>query len=166
MYTNTTSTAGARRRHNPPAAFPNRAGSYGHRQEALFRHGLRSDRRLSVYHDRSLDEIYKLDAVIRFRDQQHLPAVGVQFTTRHDEAKLARTFESVRRNRVVTRFIYLVAEDGLKNSAWGLIHDLVLTTARQPEGKGMVLAVLATDERGGFYLRKVKNFPAGASRRQ
>jgi hypothetical protein len=132
---------------------------YGFREEEKLRCGLRSDKRLAVHHSAELDEIYKLDAVVRDLDAPHLPAVGVQFTTKHDTEKEDRTLDAVRRHRVVVRLLYLVAECPLRAQALPMIRDMVRHTARQPSKKALILAVLAVDEQGQFYFRRREELP-------
>lgn len=132
---------------------------YGFREEQKLRCGLRGDKRLAVHHTEELDEIYKLDAVVRDLDAPHLPAVGVQFTTKHDLEKEERTLDAVRRHRVVVRLLYLIAECPLEDRALPIIRDMVRQTARQPATKALIVAVLATDEKGDFFFRKREELP-------
>src|SRR5271165_2072089 len=83
--------------------------SYGLRQESKLRWGLRSNTNLLVHYKASDDAIYKMDAIVQFRDMPMLPAVGIQFTTRRDLDKLNRTIAAVRRSQIVSRLLYLEA---------------------------------------------------------
>lgn len=77
-----------------PFRTPHRSGSrlrYGLRQESELRRGLSADNKLFVHHSDSEDTIYKMDAIVRFRDAPMLPAVGIQFTTKPDVEKMNRT---------------------------------------------------------------------------
>ena len=125
---------------------------YGLRQERSFRKGLRGSS-LSVRYSPELDRIHKLDCVVIHRRLPSLPAVGIQFTTKHDPEKKARTIAEYRRHRAVPRLLYLEAECPLSAGAFGIIRKLVYQTARVPRKNKVVSAVLAFD--GGYFFRQV-----------
>jgi hypothetical protein len=137
-----------------PRRFPAYPLRYGLRQEEALRRGLRGDRRLLVHHNPEMDSIYKLDAVVRHRDDPMLPAVGIQFTTKHDPDKQALTIAAVRRTRFVTRLIYLEAECPLEESAFEKVRELVRDVAQNKESKGIVCAILYVNEEGCFDFRR------------
>lgn len=139
--------------------YPRNLKRYGFREEEKLRCGLRSDKRLSVYHNLELDEIYKLDAVVVDLDAPYLPPVGVQFTTKRDPEKEERTLAAVRRHRVVARLLYLISECPLRDEALPMICDIVRETARQPARKAFIMAVLATDSEGNFCFRRLEELP-------
>jgi hypothetical protein len=134
--------------------FPDYPLPYGLRQEEALRRGLRGDRRLLVHHNPEMDAIYKLDAVVRHRDDPMLPAVGIQFTTKHDPDKQALTIAAVRRTRFVTRLIYLEAECPLEGAAFERVRELVRDVAQNKESRGIVCAILYVNEEGRFDFRR------------
>ena len=149
-----------------PQMFPRCSGSrgtapYGLRQEERMRRALRHDERLEVRYSRELDAIYKLDAVVLDRTNPLLPAVGVQFTTRHDPEKRRSTIAAVRRTRVVPRLLYLEAERPLGPPAYPLLLNLVRHIARLPVDRGIVSAILTRDGNHRYCLRQVRAEPAG-----
>jgi len=141
---------------------PHRTGShlrYGLRQESELRRGLSADDKLFVHHSDSEDAIYKMDAIVRFRDAPMLPAVGIQFTTKSDTDKMNRTIAAVRRTRIVSRLLYLQAECPLDESVFTAVGDLIRFIAKSPGGQGIVCAVLSTDGQGKYWFRDLKSFP-------
>jgi hypothetical protein len=105
---------------------------------------------LDVRYSYEIDTIYKLDAVVLVRERPLLPAVGVQFTTKHDEDKMRRTIDLIRRTRIVTRLLYLESECRLGLHAFDIIRTLVLFTATTKPGQDIVTAVLTKDDQGQF----------------
>jgi hypothetical protein len=132
---------------------------YGLRQESELRRGLSADQKLHVHHDETEDAIYKMDAIVRFRNAPLLPAVGIQFTTKPDLDKVNRTIAVVRRTRIVSRLLYLEAECALNESAFPLIADLIRFLADGPAERGIVCAVLTTDGKSKYWFRDLKCFP-------
>jgi hypothetical protein len=132
---------------------------YGLRQEGQLRRGLRDNGKLLVHYNASDDAIYKMDAVVRFREMPKLPAVGIQFTTRPDPEKLNRTIAAVRRSRIVSRLLYLQADCPLHPTVFGAIGDLIRLIAGSPAERGIVYAVLTTDGQNKYWFRETKCFP-------
>ena len=128
-------------------------------QEMELRRALCTDEDLDVRHNREIDTIYKLDAVVLDRTNPLLPAVGIQFTTKHDPDKQRRTIAAIRRSCGVPRFLYLEAECPLKASAYPVVQSLVRHTAQMPVDRGVGSAILASDGNEGYCLRQVKNCP-------
>lgn len=141
---------------------PHRSASrlrYGLRQESELRRGLSADNKLFVHHSASEDAIYKMDAIVRFRDAPMLPAVGIQFTTKPDIDKMNRTIAAVRRTRIVSRLLYLQAECPLNESVFTAVSDLIRFIAKSPGVQGIMCAILSTDGQGKYWFRDLKSFP-------
>ena len=132
---------------------------YGLVQESELRQGLRGNTNLMVHYNASDDAIYKMDAVVQFRDKPMLPAVGIQFTTRQDMEKLNRTIAAVRRSRIVSRLLYLQADCPMQASVFGAIADLIRFIAGSPADRGIVYAVLTSDGQDKHWFREVRCFP-------
>jgi hypothetical protein len=147
--------------HNRLSEFrrPTNRQRYGLRQEDELRRGLGSDDKLSVHHNMRDDAIYKMDAIVRFRDEPTLPAVGIQFTTRRDADKLNRTLAVVRRTRIVSRMLYVEAQCPLHESVFGPLTDLLRFIAKSPRERGIVSAVLTTETQSKYWFRDLKSFP-------
>ena len=148
--------------HRPFPGLPSRCTSrlrYGLRQEAELRRGLRCDDKLIVHYRPRADAIYKIDAVVRFRDAPMLPVVGIQFTTKSDPDKMHRTIAAVRRSRIVSRMLYLEAECPLAEAAFPAIGNLIRFIAGSSGEQGIVCAVLTSDSQGKYWFRDLRSFP-------
>lgn len=129
--------------------------SYGKQQEMMMRRALESGTGLEVRYSTEIDTVYKLDAVVIDRNKPLRPAVGIQFTTMHDEDKVRRTIDMIRRTRIVERLLYLESECRLERSAFDMIRNLVMFVATAKPDKGIVTAVLAKDNQGRFTFRNL-----------
>lgn len=132
--------------------------SYGKQQEMIMRQALESGPGLDVRYSTEIDTVYKLDAVVIDHDRPLRPPVGVQFTTIHDEDKVRRTIDMVRRTRIVARLLYLESECRLEKAAFQMIRNLVMFVATAKPDKGIVTVVLAKDTQGRFTFRDLRCF--------
>lgn len=137
---------------------------YGKAQEAIMRRALHEDDGFVVRYTKEIDTIYKLDAVVLDRERPLVPAVGLQFTTAHNQEKMQSTIDMVRRTGIVQRLVYLEAECPINEAAFPLIQTLVRHAATAKPAQGIVTAVLSKDERGGFTLRNVRCYSIEADR--
>jgi hypothetical protein len=133
--------------------------TYGLKQEEELRRGLQADANLLVHYSLTEDAIYKMDAIVRFRDAPMWPAVGIQFTTKFDPEKIQRTIAAVRRSRIVSRLLYLQVDGPLTESAFPIIRRLVRLTATFTDDKGFISVVLASDTQGQYGIRDAQAFP-------
>jgi hypothetical protein len=137
---------------------------YGKAQEVIMRRALHKGDGFVVRYTREIDTIYKLDAVVLDRERPLAPAVGLQFTTAHNQEKMQSTIDMVRRTGIVQRFVYLEAECPIEEAAFPLIQTLVRYTATAKPAQGIVTAILTKDERGCFTLRNVRCYSIEADR--
>jgi len=142
----------------PPPLRPATGLSYGKQQEMMMRRALESGTGLDVRYTTEIDTVYKLDAVVIDRSRPLRPAVGIQFTTMHNEDKVRRTIDMIRRTRIVERLLYLEAECRLDRSAFDMIRNLVMFVATAKSDKGIVTVVLAKDNQGRFTFRDLQCF--------
>ena len=152
--------------HRPFPGLPSRRTPrlrYGLWQEKELRRGLRDRGKLIVHYSSSADAIYKIDAIVRFRNAPMLPAVGIQFTTKADPDKMQRTIAAVRRSRIVSRMLYLEAECPLAEPAFPAIGNLIRFIAESSGEQGIVCAVLTSDGQGKYWFRDRKSFPVETS---
>src|SRR5437879_2124350 len=106
-----------------PLLRPSTGVSYGKQQEMMMRLALESGTGLDVRYTTEIDTVYKLDAVVIDRNRPLRPAVGIQFTTMHDDDKVRRTIDMIRRTRIVERLLYLESECRLERSAFDMIRN-------------------------------------------
>jgi hypothetical protein len=124
----------------------------------MMRRALESGTGLDVRYSTEIDTVYKLDAVVIDRNKPLRPPVGVQFTTIHDEDKVQRTIDMIRRTRIVSRLLYLESECRLERPAFEMIRNLVMFVATAKPDKGIVTVVLAKDNQGRFTFRDLRCF--------
>ncbi len=130
---------------------------WGLEQEHRLRDLLARDGRFDVQASTWLDRMHKLDFVVLRRDEAHLPPVGVQFTTRHDPAKQARTVASVRRDGVVSHLLYVESRCAVANGVVRLVGQLIDYTARRSLDGAVVTAVVSYDPAAGVFRARAAN---------
>lgn len=150
-------TAFGRARGMEPRALPHAESPWGLQQEALLREGLEADGRFNVQASTALDRVHKIDLVVLHRDAPHLPPVGIQFTTRYDPHKRARTVRSVRRDQVVSHLLYLEARCLICEEVLRLVGQLIGYTARRPLSGAVVSAVVWYDPLASVFRARAGN---------
>jgi hypothetical protein len=122
---------------------------FGQLQESLFRTLLAEIPDVQVVYDASADAIYKLDAVVWWRDKPLLPAVGVQFTINPDQEKRLCALRAVHRSGVVSRFLYVqLSRCQVDQEAVELVSVLIRRVAELPGMQVMLSAVVKRNHLG------------------
>lgn len=119
--------------------------TYGLRQEELLLRLVEKNADLAVCHSSEIDRNYKLDAIVLHRRRPDLPAVGLQFTTKHSTEKQVATLDAVARSSIVVRLLYLETAEPVGQEVAQRVVELIRHVADQPAERAAVFARVYRD---------------------